>query len=267
MKEKFIKQLKASWKGILVFSLVAMSLAVIYSVARPMDYSSEIQALVIYNQSSDLDSYTAAKSAEKVGKSLSSVVGTTSFLDLVVREGETDLSDVTSLSEREKRREWSDKVSASVIPETGLIRIEAYDPDPERSAELASAVASALIKNADEYHGGGDAIQVKVVNQALTSSYPVRPNLLANVGAAFVFSLALSLAYVFLKDDVRKLLKREARKSGNKLAEMEETVDEYLGARPASYPRMETMPREYAMSERAGEAPQYNVLDPNQFAK
>ncbi|MBU0731851.1 hypothetical protein KKC88_03145 [Patescibacteria group bacterium] len=260
MKDKFLKQLKTSWKGIVLFTLVIMSLAVIYSVARPMDYSSKIQALVIYNQSSDVDSYTAAKSAEKIGKSLSSVVGTTSFMDLVVKEGEIDLSEMTALSERDKRKEWSSKVSASVIPETGILEIEAYDPDPQRSAELASAVAATLIKNADEYHGGGDAIQVKVVNQALTSTYPVRPNLMTNLAAAFIFSVVVSLAFVFLKDDVKKLLKLENKRSQNKLEKLEDTVDEYINEQPVQYPQMETMPEQYVASE-------YNVLDPNQFTK
>ena len=258
MKKDFTKQLKKSWKGVLLFTLVVMSLAVVASVIQPMDYSSKVQALIIQNQKTDVDSYVAAKSAEKVGKNLSAVIGTTSFLDLVVQENMVDLSDITALPEKEKREVWQDKVSAGVIPETGIIEIEAFDPDPNHSAQIATAVAAAMVKNADEYHGGGDTIEVKVVNKALTSDYPVRPNLLMNVLLAFTLGMVTSLIYVFLKDDVREIL---GKKKG-KLGKIEEAIDDYL-EKPSSSKNTES--EQYVMSER--EEPEYNVLDPSKYAK
>lgn len=197
-----LSAIKQQWTTITLVTLLAGGVALLLSALQPQEYSSEVKMLIIQKQNFETDTYLAAKSAEKVGNNLSEVLSTSSFLDKVVAEGSVDLSALTALDTQERHDAWSDKVSASVIPDSGLLAITAYDEDPAVAEQLVVAVASVMTSSANEYHGGGDSIVIKTVDEPMTSSYPVRPNIFVNVAVAMALGVVLSVTVVFLRSDV-----------------------------------------------------------------
>lgn len=204
------KQLQSALRGhirdlwiIPVLAVVCALLTVVaLAVFKTPEYSSEIKVLVVQKYTLT-DSYTASKSAEKIASNLAEVMSTSTFLDAVVNQTGVDLSDVLSLSEAEKRETWKRMVTTSVVPRTSMLRIVAYDADRLRAEEVANSVASVLVENGGDYHGAADTVTLKVVDTALTSDRPTRPNLLVNGLAAAVFGAALGAVVVLLKPSRR----------------------------------------------------------------
>lgn len=196
-KRNYLDILKEKYLYVALGTVSVMALAFILTIVQPLNYSSSTEALVIQKQLTETDSYLSAKSAEKIATSLSSVIYSTSFFEKVSQTGLVDLSEISALSEADKRDEWEERVGAQVVPETGIIQITAYDTNPQEAENLASAVAYTLATQGDEYHGGGENIQVKVINSALTSKYPVKPNLFVNLALGLVIGLSGSLLYLY----------------------------------------------------------------------
>lgn len=188
---------KSKWWQIILFVGGICAITIFVISLMPPEYSSQIQVMVI--QSGETDSYVAAKSAERVAKNLASVIPTSSFLEKIAKTKYVNLQDLLNQEEGAKRAIWKKKVSATVKPETGIIKITAYDKNKAQAANLVSAVAYVLTTQSEEYHGGGSNIILTIIDNPLTSKYPARPAYLQIVLTAFLFSLLASLSYLFLK--------------------------------------------------------------------
>lgn len=197
-----LSAVRKHWTTLALVTLLAGGVALLFSAVQPQDFSSEVKMLIIQKQNFETDTYLAAKSAEKVGDNLSEVLNTSSFFEKVVAEGSVDLSQLEAMSARDRHEAWGEKVSATVIPDSGLLVITAYDEDPAVAEKLAVAVASIMTTSSAEYHGGGESIVIKVVDDPMTSTYPVRPNIFVNVAVAMALGLMLSTLVIFLRSDV-----------------------------------------------------------------
>jgi len=184
-------------KIILIFSVVIfLLLGFLLTIIKPLEYSSKVSVLIIQKINPNLDAYTAARAAEKLGKNLSSVIYTTSFFDKV-RHSNFDLKFNLPTSERQRRQAWQRKISTSINPDTSILEITAYDKDKKEAEKLAQVIAYVLATEGQEYHGGGDDIVIKPVNTALTSNYPTRPNLLVNIGGGLILGFVFGILIIF----------------------------------------------------------------------
>lgn len=191
-------------RGIPVYASAALCGAVAVAVlvfTQTPEYRSQVKILVIQKYTLT-DSYTAAKSAEKISKDLSEVVQTSAFLDDVVSYGTVNLSDLLSLDEEEKRKAWSKKLEANVVPSTSILTLSVYDENRERAERLAQTISQVLIDQGGEYHGAPDTIALRVIDSALTSKHPVRPNILVAGLAAAIAGAAVSGAVLFLRSNM-----------------------------------------------------------------
>ncbi len=175
--------------------------AVAGSISRfafPQEYSSEMQILVIQKYTLT-DSYTASKSAEKISSNLAEVVKTSTFLESVIASKDVDLTDLLLMDEADRRDAWADTLDTAVISNASILKIIAYDENPQHAEQIAEAVAAVLLEKGSEYHGAPDTITLKVVDTALTSTYPTRPNVLLNGAAAAVFGAVCAAVVLFLR--------------------------------------------------------------------
>lgn len=188
------------WKrgGIIFGSGIIASILVmgLLWLVFPHRYTSSTTVLVT-QKFTLTDSYTASKSAEKISRGLSEVIYTTSFIDRVAETNIVNIDDLLAMSEREKRDEWKGMVAARAISGTSFLEVFAFDEDPARSAKLAEALATVLVYNGDQYHGAGDTVDMQIVNDVLTSSYPTKPNLVLYGPAAFVLGAVLAAVLLF----------------------------------------------------------------------
>lgn len=186
-------------KSIIVYCiLIVLIPAIVLSLIKPLEYSSTVSVLIIQKINPNLDAYTAARAAEKLGQNLAEIIYTTSFFDKV-RSSNFNLDINWPDNEKARRKLWQDKISARALPDTSILEITAYDTDPTKAEKLAQAVAFILVSEGKEYHGGGEDIVIKNVDSSLTSDFPVRPNLFLNLISGLFFGIFIGVFIVFWK--------------------------------------------------------------------
>lgn len=180
--------------------VLAGAVAVIILGFVDRDYSSQMKVLVVQKYTLT-DSYTAAKSAEKVAQNLGTVVQTSMFLTQVVESGQVNLSSLVLMNEQDKRKAWAKKVEVNVTRGQSIMELTAYDPDAVRVQQLIEAVVSTLLDNGASYHGAPDTIELRVVDTALTSKRPARPSVSGYSVGAGLLGVVLGALYLFFRMD------------------------------------------------------------------
>ena len=178
-------------KAVILIMVVMIGLGIGFSLTQSFEYASGVKLLVIQGENQGYDSYTAAKSAERFGHTLTEVIYTTSFFDKVMTSGFNLVSDFSE-DEEKKRKEWTQKVEAQMIPQTSILEIKVYDEEKHQAEEYALAIAHVLSTKGNEYYVGDNELVIKTVDAPLTSKYPVRPNIPLNVAASFIVGACLS---------------------------------------------------------------------------
>lgn len=179
---------KKNWEIPAICIALMVVLALILTVIMPFLYRSTVQILVIQKQVENLDAYTANKSAERIAKNLSQVIFASTFYTQII-DSQADIKSLFPTDKNDLRKEWKKIVEAQVQPETGILSISAFSQDKNRSALLAQTIADTLVAKAAEYHGGGNEVETKIIDEVFTSRYPVRPNILLNLAISILFGL------------------------------------------------------------------------------
>ncbi|OGH69808.1 MAG: hypothetical protein A3C90_03280 [Candidatus Magasanikbacteria bacterium RIFCSPHIGHO2_02_FULL_51_14] len=179
------------WKAIALGGLAVAFVSFVASVAIPLEYRADAQVLIISRSRYGVDPYTVVKSAERIGENLVQLVKTDDFYRKVVAQPQytLDLSRFLNVDERTRRKRWARSVNASVVFGTGVLNVSAYHRSPQEAERFAGAAADALVAYGAEYVGGDVAL--KVVNPAIATRVPVRPNVLVNALVGFVLGVLL----------------------------------------------------------------------------
>lgn len=191
----YFNNLKTHQKTIVVIIGLVVVLSLILTLIQPFEYRSSSQLLIIQKHNPNLDAYTASRSAERLSKNLSNVIYTSSFFEKVMNSG-FDLKDKFSKNEAKRRSQWKRKVVAQVSMETGMLRISVYDRDKVQAKEFTQAIAHVLSTKGEEYHGGGEDVEIKLVDAPLASRFPVRPNLALNLFTGLILGVVAGGGYL-----------------------------------------------------------------------
>lgn len=187
MSTKVTDIIKDNWKKILGIGLLCGFFSVLISLVFPLEYRSNSQVLVTVESSQNVDAYTAARSAEKVGENIVNIIGTGDFfakaLSQIEENEQVDKTRFENLPEKERREEWQQAVEATLDYNSNMITLNTYSTNQKQANILNQVVLNTLINNANEYTGS--KVSLRVVNPPLVSNYPVRPNLFTNFLVAF----------------------------------------------------------------------------------
>jgi capsular polysaccharide biosynthesis protein len=187
------------WPVMLLAGAVGGVIAVLFSLLHPLEYSSTTRILIT-QELSNVDAYTASRSAERIADDLTGVIYTSDFFHKVMKGDAKIDQSYFPVDEISLRKKWEKTVTASVSYSSGMMDIVAYNTDPAQAKEIATAVANIYVTEGASYISGGD-ITVRVVDDPLNSRYPVRPNLPLN-GISGLFLGALGgMAYVYIQAD------------------------------------------------------------------
>lgn len=194
--------LKKRAKAIFFTGLIVALVTLLLSSLMPLEYRADAQVLIISQSRYGVDPYTVVRSAERVGENLAQVIKTNDFFEKVTTQPQfgLDTSRFRGVPERTKRKRWARTIDASVVFGTGVLNVSTYHKNPEQARKYAAAAANALVEKGWEYVGGD--VTMKVVNNAVVSKWPVRPNLFVNtlvgfvVGAAIMSVLALRKKHI-----------------------------------------------------------------------
>jgi capsular polysaccharide biosynthesis protein len=190
-----------------------------FSLLGSLKYSAKSKLLVVQN-SVGLDSYAVSRSNEYLGRLFSQVTYSGSFYNLVLNSQYKVDRNYFNGSYGEQINLWRKTVSTRTLADTGIVEIEVYHPNPEQARIIALAVNDVLINQNANFQGGGEGVNVSVLDQPLVSDYPDHPNLLYNFFFSLAAGLAFSFVFIYLFPERRydlRLLPRIKRKEKTKL--------------------------------------------------
>jgi capsular exopolysaccharide synthesis family protein len=190
----YLRIMRRRWMLILGCVIVTVTAAALVTFNMTPKYASTTGLFV---------STTPSDTGEAYQGSLFSAQRITSYADLasgqelsrrVIEELDLDM-DAADLSE---------KIEATVVPETVNMDITVTDPDPATARLLSQTVAEQLIVFVDELETppGRDSapIKVSIVDAAPLPTTPVSPQPLRNLGLAVVLGLLLGLGLAVLRE-------------------------------------------------------------------
>jgi capsular polysaccharide biosynthesis protein len=199
----YTDSIRRGWKRIVLFALLTAAFAAAVSFAFPLRYGSTMRLLIIQNQLSSADPYTAIKASERISDNLAQILFTTDFYDKVMAAQFNIDEEYFAGEERKQRKLWNDTISTRVLRGSGMLDITVYHTDPDQATQISQAIAFVLTTEGWEYIGGGD-LQVRVVDEPLMSRWPVRPNVPANAFMGLVLGGIAGSGYVLLKEGKRR---------------------------------------------------------------
>ncbi|MCX6793025.1 MAG: Wzz/FepE/Etk N-terminal domain-containing protein [Candidatus Falkowbacteria bacterium] len=183
-----------------IFGIVAIFILLgigVIAVQR-FKYSSKSQLLVVQEYNQNIDAYTASKSNEYLSNVLASVVSSNSFFTKVLESGFDIDASYFGDNPKDQMKQWQKTVSAKSINDSGIIAITAYHPNRDQAEKIDRAINYVLMTQNTAYHGSGDAVKVRLIDQPITSSYPVKPNIFLTLGIAIALGFIAGLVYVYL---------------------------------------------------------------------
>ena len=194
--------LERHWKTVAVSAFVTMIVTVGLSFVLPLEYSSTMRLLIIQKAGTNLDPYTAIRSAERIADNLSQVIYTSTFYDKVMQSGFKIDQSYFKTNENSRRKQWEKMVTTEVTHETGFLQIAVYHKDKEQASEIARAIAFSLTTEGNTYIGGHD-LDIRLVDSPLQSRFPVRPNIPLNAFLGAVVGVILSALYLVIGESRR----------------------------------------------------------------
>ncbi len=215
--KNFLLNFSKGWKNVLVIILILVVLTLTLSLAQGLKYCSSARLLVVQEYSGVVDPYVASKSTQYLSDILAEVVYSTSFFNDVMKSG-FNIDDNFSKDEQKRKNQWNKTVDAKAINDTGIIVINTYHKDRSQAGEIAKAINYTFKTKHDKYHGGGDKVLIRVLDEPITSNYPVKPNLIVNLALAIVSGIILGAIFVYLFPDSKIRLWKKSKSGKRKFA-------------------------------------------------
>lgn len=194
----FINLVANKRKTILGVIAIFLVLGVGVIAVQRFKYSSKSQVLVVQEYNQNVDSYTASKSNEYLSSVLASVISSNSFYDKVMNSSFNINSAYFGTTPKDQMKEWQRTVDAKNIGDSGIISITVYHPDRAEAEKIVRATTYVLMTQHAAYDGTSEAVKIRLIDQPITSNYPVRPNIPVILGLALGLGLVCGLLIVYL---------------------------------------------------------------------
>jgi len=187
-------------KGLIVLVTLAFIVAGLgLTLSQSLKYTSSLRLLVVQTAGVSTDAYALSKANEYLGQVLAKVSYSNIFFAKVLTSDNTINSNYFGVSAKERIKKWNKSIEAKGVKETGIISIKAYHTDRDQAERLAKAVALTIMTQHGNYHGQGDRVAIRLLDEPITSTYPDQPNVLVNFLISLVAGLIFAVAYVYLK--------------------------------------------------------------------
>ncbi|MBL7057854.1 hypothetical protein ISS03_00810 [Patescibacteria group bacterium] len=216
-----------NWRNIISITLIMCFFASIITIVQPLKYRSTMNLLVIQEGKESLDYYTSSKSAQYLSDILTQVIYSSSFLDNVMNSG-FRIDDNFSQDEQKRKKQWQKTVETKVLRDTGIITIDAYSVKRDQAEQIVQAVSYILKTKHTIYHGSGNKVKVTIIDQPITSNWPVKPNIFANLALAFVSGLIIGTWFCYLFPEAKIHINFSLGKNKKKKKEENGEPDAYF---------------------------------------
>lgn len=178
----------------LIFFVIGMLVV----LTQDFKYGSKSKILVIQEGAGRVDPFAVSRSVEYLSGLFTRVIHSNSFFDSVMQSDFNINKDYFGQSSIKKMKLWRKTVSAKSSDDSGIININVYHKDNYQATQIALAVNHVLINKHQSFHGLGSSVKINVIDQPLTSSYPLKPNLVFSFLIIVALSLLFGLIYIYL---------------------------------------------------------------------
>lgn len=175
-----------------------LALAMLVSFLQPLKYSAESQILVVPDYQQTSDPYQISRTNEYLSSLLAQITYSSSFFEATVKpEYQVD---TTYFGDTAKKRmtSWRSTIKIKPINDSGVISVKVYHTDKQQAEKLVRAINYNLITKNNYYHGLGDKVTLKVIDEPLISNWPAKPNLPLNFSLAIVLGILIGLAQIYV---------------------------------------------------------------------
>lgn len=174
--------------------VVGLFAMIVAPVIYPLKYAAEARILVTPHSIAGVDPYTSSKAAERIAQNLAEIVNTSEFFTRVISVSVGVDPNYFPKDELGRRRLWQESVEASSIYNTGILRVVTYHPDKTQAEALATAVTYVLTQSGNDF--AVSAADFRLIDRAVASKYPKKPNFPAIGVGGFLFAAITSLLYL-----------------------------------------------------------------------
>jgi len=225
--QEFLRLIRNKKQTIIIVTILFVLISIAFTFVQPLRYSAVSKVLVIQGLPEGIDPYQISKSNEYVASLLTQVISTNSFLKEVLNSGfNIDKTYFPETSDKQMKL-WKKTVKSS-SDSNGIITIKTYHDNRVQVNQLSKAINFIIKSKHELYHGFGDLVKIKIIEQPVTSDRPIKPNIFINISVAFIFGLLISLTYIYLFPDYRYNLHLKPQRNDSLIGDdMEISKDEF----------------------------------------
>lgn len=207
----YARVLRRRWLLVTAFAVLGIGAAIVVTIQTTPLYAS---AITLYVSSTDAtpnasSAYDATLLAQQQVQSYASLLTS----ERVAKQVAAKLGDGSSPAVVQS------KITASVIPQTALLRASVTDSSPLRAQRIASVLGPAFAGAVDDLErpesGAASPVRVSVVDDATLPVAPVSPRPVRNAGLGLLAGLLLGFAVAVLRETLDTTVK-----SGDELREL-----------------------------------------------
>ncbi|NPC41206.1 polysaccharide biosynthesis tyrosine autokinase [Nocardioides sp. zg-1230] len=191
--QDYWRTVRRRWRLVLGSVLVVLAVAAVWTWSVTPTYASTTRIFVSTSQTDESTAYTGNLFATQRVASYADLVTSNQLAERVA----TELGDTEPMDLREQ-------VTASAVPETVLLEIEATDADPERARDIAQAYAEQLqllVEELETPRGETTAVvKATLIDDAQVARTPVAPQPLRNLALAGVLGLLLGIGLAVARE-------------------------------------------------------------------
>ncbi len=222
MSHNFFYNLKKQWQLVFFSALLLASISFALSTILPIKYESTVSILIIQKQSVEkVDAFSAAKSAEYLSQIFSRIIYTNKFFQELFQSPYKIVNDFPRDPE-EWKKSWKKAVAVKKINNTGIIKISVLSSSRDQAENLAQAIAWNLSQNGQKYHGGGDRVEIKLIDGPITPFDSAWPKVWLNTLLGLLVGVLIAGSIIYFFPDNQLL-----RKKKNSFSSPEEYLTEW----------------------------------------
>lgn len=199
---EFLVILKQKKQTVFSVVFVFLILSAVLILTQPFKYGAETKLLVVQNTQTGTDPYQVNKANEYVGDVLADVVLTNSFFNEIINAGFNINRNYFPEDLSKQLDEWKKTVKTN-SSSRGIIDINVYHKDREQADQIIRAINATLKSKHAQYHGSGDQVSIRVIDQPIVSDFPVKPNIILNLTLGLVFGFLFAFTYIYLFPESR----------------------------------------------------------------
>jgi capsular polysaccharide biosynthesis protein len=194
----FLRLMVDKFQTIFALVFLFVILAILLTVVQPLRYGTESKLLIVQEYPRGTDPYVISKSNQTLSNILAEVVSSNTFFHEVMNSGFNIEKAYFKTEPKDQMEEWKKTVGARAHSDAGILVVNIYHTDRKQAEQLALAVNQVMRSKHGLFHGSPESVSIKVIDQPLTSDWPVKPNVILNLAGGLMLGFIFSLVYIYI---------------------------------------------------------------------